>query len=115
GLHIRDVHVERRVRTTFGRLRDPAADTLATAVGVDHAVVRRVVGVDLPAEQLGVELVGSRFVLDADLEVNNWVTHRLLLFVRGSCCSYVDSSPGDLSQGSGPGSPSPTVTASRSK
>jgi pimeloyl-ACP methyl ester carboxylesterase len=51
------------------------SSSAAAAGRIDDAVVQRVIGVDVPAEQVGVELLQARGVLADDLEVNHGVGH----------------------------------------
>ena len=65
---------------------DAATDSRALGVGValtrDHPVVHRVVGVELPTEELAVVLLQLASVLTDDLEVNDRLSHALLLSRR---------------------------------
>src|SRR5262249_57928777 len=74
-----DVEVEGGVGTAWGGGVDAPAAALTATVGVDHAVMRLVVAVDLPVEQVGVELGRGGVFLHADLEPYDGVAHVLLL------------------------------------
>jgi len=88
GLDVVDLDVERdAVLPRFHVAEDATADadtTLGVVVRVrDHAVAHRVVGVDLPAEQRGVERHQLGPVLRHDLEMHNCVAHDRRPFVTG--------------------------------
>src|SRR5450631_615185 len=84
GLQVLDLDIE----GGHGRAHAPgdaARDAVVAALG-DHPVVHGVVRVDVPAEHAGVELLRLGGVRAVDLEVDDWIRHRLrssLLLTRG--------------------------------
>src|SRR5207237_8445473 len=93
GVDVVDGYVEHRVSfAALGRRSDAAADIVAQ---VDHPVVHRVVGVDVPVEELGEEALQLAGVTTGDFEPDS---HRV---------SFQTSI-----WGRGPGSP-PTATIAR--
>src|SRR5436190_1474823 len=85
-----DAHVEHRVAVPVALRRRADAACHVAAADVGHPVVHRVVGVDLPAEELAEEALQGLRVATCDLEVDQWTAHVF--------SSY-------LSLGSGPASP----------
>jgi hypothetical protein len=62
---------------------DPGAVGVHVAVTVDNAVVRRVVGVDLPTEEARVERPQLVGVGPHDLEVDDGLSHDVVSFAPG--------------------------------
>src|SRR5262249_45382787 len=67
-------YVEARVLHIVAGSEDPARDP-ALGAGVNHAVAHRVGGVDLPAEQVAVELRQGLKVTSGDLKPHHGCTH----------------------------------------
>src|SRR5207245_505142 len=74
GLGIVDLDIKRDMTGSVGRRADAPGDG-AVATRVNHAVVHRVVRIDLPIEQLAEELLEPLAVLADDLEVDDRITH----------------------------------------
>jgi hypothetical protein len=80
GLHVRDLDVEGQVAVVAGRgpahaAADPGTVGVGVALARDDPVAQRVVGVDLPAEQLGVGAAQPLSIVAHDLEVDDWLSH----------------------------------------
>src|SRR5215216_334055 len=97
ALQVVGLHVERDVGLVLRVRSHASADALAVCAGVDDPVLHRVVGVDLPAEQLRVEVLQALAVLPHDLEVDYGMAH----------------SDASLELGSRPASPPAAAVASR--
>src|SRR6266568_1239940 len=70
-----DRRIERNVLADLTAGGKDAARYAALGAGVHHAVVLRVVGVDLPAEQVAVEARECVEVATGDLEPHHWSRH----------------------------------------
>src|SRR5947209_17044528 len=101
GLHVGDPVVEGDVtRIALRPSSDAATNSGALAtVAVNHPVVHRVIGVDLPSEQVGVKGLQRCAVLTDDLEVHYWLSHDVslgVLHVRAQASRVVVSQAFDL-------------------
>src|SRR6266404_1024397 len=74
-LQVLDLGVHRDALAAVLVGADAAIDSSGAATGIDYAVLHRVVAVDLPSKQLGVELLELILLSTHDLEMNDRCSH----------------------------------------